>query len=275
MTRWNDLAAVLLDSLGDRVADRGRPAWVQIHDDPAGGQEFDLIVADDMEVVGWHAPPECQALAVVATGTVERADPGLEPPVPIPVGRTPGARLSCVAARDGETGWALRLPDGTVLDRAPEGGRLLDCLRRAVGLPTAPPPSSPGPFQSALWLSAIIDEGALRDRQLSWREVIRLHPVASAIEEGGGPQIAARDLPELVRAASHAWTWSRLRLDAVIYGWAKAVIPCDVAEWMDDGMFCRWLLAELPGNEELIKRIRPYVAPATARRIAHAVRAAA
>lgn len=271
MTRWNDLAVDLLDALGDPVAERGRPSWIEIGEDATG----DFLVHVDLDIVGWHAPPECHALGVVATGTVDRADEGVEPPVPIPIGRTPGARMSCVVVRSGETGWAMRMPGGTVLNEPPEGGRLLDCLHRAMGLPTAPPPTSPGPFQSALWLSAIIDEGSIRDRHLSWREVIDLHPVVSCLAKARGPKVPTRELPELIRTAAHFWSWSRLRQDAVAYDWAKHVIPQEVAEWMDDGMFCRWLLAELPETESLIIGIRPYVAPATARRIAHAVRSAA
>jgi hypothetical protein len=169
----------------------------------------------------------------------------------------------------------MRLPDGAELTQAPEEGRLLDCMRRYLGLPTPPPAVSPSTLQSALWLAAIIDEGSRAYRVLTWRDALRLHPVCSSILSECAGIITERQLGDVVRAAAGVWTWGRLRQDTLQNHWASGVVPDHLARWMDDGMFSRWILAELPDPEDLIKQIRGLVAPATARRIAHAVRAAA
>jgi hypothetical protein len=265
----------LLDALGDQVADHGYPTWVQIVGRPRDGELVQFLGLDDMDVMGWLAPPHCDALGIVATATVTRFDGPIEPPVPIPLGRTPGARFACVVGRDALMGWSMRLPDGSELNEAPKEGRMLDCLRRCLELPTPPPPEGPGSIQSVLWLAAIVEEGSQANRRLGWREVLRLHPVASGITETPDVEVTGQNLPELVRLSSSIWTWERLRRDTLINHWAADVVSDDVARWMDDGMFARWILAELPAADELLTRVRQYVAPSTARRIAHAVRAAA
>jgi hypothetical protein len=52
------------------------------------------------------------------------------------------------------------------------------------------------------------------------------------------------------------------------------IIDPELAGWMDDGMFARWVLSDLPSPDELLATVRPYLAPSAARRLAHAVRAA-
>jgi hypothetical protein len=275
MNSWQQAAQFLLDELGDRVADHGYPTWVQIVGTPGDGAEFTFLGLDGLDVMGWLAPPDCDALGIVGTATVTRFDGPIEPPVPIPVGRTPGARFACVVGRDAHVGWTMRLPDGTEMTEVPEDGRMLDCLRRCLDLPTPPPPESPGYIQSVLWLAAILEEGSQANRRLGWRETLRLHPVASGILESPDVEVTEHNLAELVRLASSIWTWERLRRDTVVNHWASHVVSDDLAGWMDEGMFARWILAELPAADELMNQVRQYVAPSTARRIAHAVRAAA
>jgi hypothetical protein len=131
----------------------------------------------------------------------------------------------------------------------------------------------PGAVQSVLWLAAIVEEASRTNRRLGWREILGLHPVAAGILESPDVEVTERNLPELVRLASSIWTWERLRRDTLINHWASDVVSDEVASWMDEGMFARWILAELPAADELMTRVRSYVAPATARRIAHAMRA--
>jgi hypothetical protein len=275
MNCWQRAARFLLDELGDRVAGNGCPTWVQIVGGSPGDDEVNFLGLDGLDVMGWLAPPECAALAVVATATVTRFDGPTEPRVPIPLGRTPGARFACVVGRDARLGWAMRLPDGTELNEVPEDGRMLDCLRRCLGLPTPPPPKGSGWVQSVLWLAAILEEGGRTDRRLGWREILELHPVASGVLESPDIEVTEDNLLGLVRLASSIWTWERLRRDTIVNHWASQVVSAEVAAWMDEGMFARWILAALPDADELMTQVRHCVAPSTARRIAHAVRAAA
>lgn len=276
MTGWQDLARFILDEVGDHTAEQRHPTLVEVTDAAEGGQHFRLtFLTDGPDLLGWSAPSACVALGMVATATIEVIEGPVEPAIPLPLDTTTGVRISCVVGRDGGIGWRMRLPNGSELDQAPEEGRLLDCLRRCLGLATPPPPASPGRLQSVLWLTTVLDEARRSSRRLGWREIIELHPVAEAFRSAFDFDVSERHLADLVDLASSTWTWTRLRQDAVSNQWASAVVAGHVADWMDDGMFARWILAELPAPEELVGRIRHVVAPSTARRIAHTVRATA
>lgn len=170
--------------------------------------------------------------------------------------------------------WRMTLPDGRSFDDAPREGRLLDCLKRCFALPTPPPPVGAGHLLSVLWLGAIIDEVHRAERRLTWREVTRLHPAAQVMGGCGRAGGHGLDLSDLIRVSSSAWSWEALRVQAEAGRWAGELVPADLAAWMDEGMFARWVLNALPAPDELVARIRPRLAPSTARRLAHAIKAA-
>jgi len=274
MEDWQGLAGILLEAVGDRVADQGRPVWVEVRDLPGADADFSLCFLEDPQgFLGREAPPDCLAVGVVATGKVTVADSEIEAPVPLAPGVTTGIRMCCLVTRDGLVGWRMTLPDGRSLAQAPTEGRLLDCLRRCLALPTPPPPVGAGQLQSVFWLAAILEEVHRTDRKLSWREVVRLHPAAELLGGFDASADLQPDLPELIRIAGDSWSWELLRQQAVSDRWAKELVSPDLAAWMDEGMFARWILGALPGPDELVARIRPQLVPSAARRLAHAVRA--
>jgi hypothetical protein len=273
---WTALAGTLLGAFGDHVAEVGEPTWIQIAEDPQDSDVRQLCFSQEPTgFLGWVAPAHCRAVGVVATGRMFVESGPAETPVPLPPGVTPGVRMACVVSRQGDVGWRMVLPGGVVTDHAPTEGRLLDCLRRCFALPTPQPPSGPGRLQSVLWLAEILDEAQDSQKILSWREIVRMHPVLGPILGAEGVELAPSEVPEVVRLAAANWSWEKLRQDAVRNGWASSVVPVDVAAWMDEGMFARWILAELPDTDDLLGRVRAVVAPSTARRLAHTVRAAA
>jgi hypothetical protein len=275
MDDWPGIAELLLEGIGDEVAEAGRPMWISVKDDPQGEGNFGLRFVDGSRgLLGWQAPRDCIAVGVVATGKAHVADTPVEAPVPLAPGLIPGIRMCCLVARDGEVTWRMTLPDGRCFDDAPREGRLLDCLRRCFALPTSPPPAGPGHLLSVFWLGAIIDEDRRVDRRLTWREISRLHPAAKMMSLPGGPCDDQQDVFDLVRAATSTWSWETLRKQAVEHSWAGDLVSSELAAWMDDGMFARWILAALPAPDELVARLRPRLAPSTARRLAHAVRSA-
>ncbi len=289
---WPALAGILLDGLGDRVAEQGRPTWVRILDAPGSKGAFDLDLDDGPEgLLGWEASDDCLGVGVVATGRItmdegrgedaggggrgDGAGPGIGA-AGLPSGTTPGVRLACLVSRDGDVGWRMVVPGGVSLDVPPTEGRLLDCLRRCFGLPTPPPPAGAARVQLVVWLLTVHDTIRRTGRQLSWREVAELHPVAALRAEPGllhraDPAV----IPELIRIAGRAWSWEVLRQGAAQGAWGDDIVTPELAAWMDEGMFARWILNELPAPEELVDRVRPHVSPSTARRLAHVVRAAA
>lgn len=274
---WRRLAGVLVDAVGDLVAEQGHPIWVKVMDPAEDDGDFALeFVHTRAGFVGWRAPADCQAVGVVATGRAHVEQGPAESPVrSLRPGTTPGLRVCCVVARDGRIGWRMVLPNGESSDDAPESGRILDCLRRCFGLPTPPPPQGAGALQSVLWLTAVLNEAEKEERRLPWRAITRLHPVAGALELGERAAASPADMTALVRVAARAWTWTELRLLALDSPWTGEIVSPEMAAWMDDGMFARWVLDALPDPEELLARVRPLVAPSSARRLGHLVRVAA
>ena len=161
-----------------------------------------------------------------------------------------------------------------MVDSPPSEGRLLDCLRRCFGLPTPPPPVGPIRLQVIVWLVAVLDHAAGARRRLSWSEVARLHPLARVLASdlgGRGSDFGTG----LVRMAGSAWSWEDIRIQAQQPGFLDDIVDPSLAGWMDDGMFARWVLSDLPSADELFAALRPLLSPTATRRLAHAVHAAA
>jgi hypothetical protein len=183
--------------------------------------------------------------------------------------------MACLVTRDGEVAWKTGVARGAqglaIPEEAPKEGRILDCLRRCFALPTPPPSVSSSRLQAVAWLVAIYDRTTTAAAgRLTWTEVSRLHPVAQVLHAdlgGSGGDL----LPELLRVAGSAWSWEEFRQRAQgEYGLGHIVAP-SLAAWMDEGMFARWILSELPGVDELLAAVRPRLVPSAARRLSHAL----
>jgi hypothetical protein len=281
MKDWARLAAVLLKAVGDEVANRGSPVWVRVLDPPDGDPDegFALALSDESAgLLGWVATPDCQAVGLVATGRL-RSLPGAPPPdgAVLDLGED-RLRMACLMTREGEVAWKVELPGGShgptrgagIPEEAPSEGRMLDCLRRCFALPTPAPPVTPERLQAIAWLVAIFDRAIDALGRLTWSEVWRLHPVAQVLNaEPGGPH--GDLLPGLLRVAGSAWSWEDFRQLAQRDGSLAHLVEPHLAAWMDEGMFARWLLSELPGVDELLDAVRPRLVPSAARRLAHAI----
>lgn len=263
------LARWLVDGLGDPVAQLGHPIWMQVLDQ-AGDDLTVAMSPDDFDPLGWVAPPECQAIGMVATGRVRCLDESAEPPAGVASARSGGARMACVVGRDGRTGWHMALPDGSVLAEVPEDGRMLDILRRCLELPTAPPPAGTGRLSCSSWLGAI-RRAARPGQLLSWTQVLDLHPVF--VEADGPLSAAVREA--VIGAVSNAFDWDLVRQAAIASPDGLGLVDPGLARWMDEGMFARWVLDKLRPVDDMIASVRPFLRPGAARRLAHAVRAAA
>jgi hypothetical protein len=288
---WGRLAALLLDAVGDRVVALARPIWVQVLDLPDGEQvgedpragRFALAFSDAEDgLMGQVVGPDCQAVGVIGSGRVRPAPRARSGPPGPSSDYVEAIRMVCLLTRGGEVEWRLTRADGSqpslpIGDLAPSEGRLLDCLRRCFELPTSPPPASPARLQLIVWLVAALERAEECRRPLSWSEVARLHPVARLL--AFEMEVPASDVSgitdALTRMGAAAYSWEAVRIQAARQvGFLDDVIDPRLAGWMDDGMFARWLLAELPSVDELFTALRPRLTPSAARRLAHAVHAA-
>jgi hypothetical protein len=216
------------------------------------------------------ATEDCRAVGVIATGrlrALEGAPPGLVDPSRNQI------CMACLVTRHGEVTWEMHLPDGATTNEPPVEGRMLDCLRRCFELPTPPPPVGPARLQIVAWLAAVLEQAKSARRPLSWSEVSRLHPVARIL--GAELDGSCSELvPGLMRMAGSAWSWEELRRQAQYEHGLEDIVDPELAAWMDEGMFARWVLADLPSPDELLAALRPRLSPSAARRLGHAVHAA-
>lgn len=207
-------------------------------------------------LVGLDAPPDWLAVGVVGHGRLRALDDaGVT--TAAPRGVLGHGRHVLLVARGGA--WATRLTrDDGSLPHAEEGrgpvggpvGLLADACRRALGLPTPPPPSDTGPLWAALWLDAVV-AAAAGSVARTWPDVAAHHPAARLLLDtaGGaadGDRVAA-ELLGLGRRLAQERSWRRLR-DACAAGtWPVPGLDPGDAGWFDLGAFARRVLGELPG----------------------------
>jgi hypothetical protein len=122
----------LADSLGRAIADNGDGVLVHVIARPEG-PDVGILPLDGLApaeaLLGAIAPPEWAVLGV-ATGGWARS---LDRP-----GRRVRAEVVVLVVRDGRVVGRVRQGD-EVITEPPAYGATLDCLQRALGLPTAPP----------------------------------------------------------------------------------------------------------------------------------------
>lgn len=197
------------------------------------------------------APPWWTALGVSSTGQAHPLDADGRPR---PGPDSPDVRVTVLIGRDGASASVLRHgDDATPMPDRPEGV-VADACRRALGLPTTPPPASSAELWTLAWLDRIVDAAVRRGgpgRPTDWPAIAALHPVV-------GPSRPAPDPPALAAAAAalaEAWPWSRLRAEPSVVSIPGVDQSPATAAWMDDGMWARWLLAGLPARADLLAAV--------------------
>jgi hypothetical protein len=225
-------------------------------------------------LVGFVAPDDWSAVGVVAPATAHHLDTAAGVTAPFDNGdRIVTAHL---IARDGASASVGRRSDGSVWSTsAPSGvdqpsGRLDDVLRRALGLPTQPPPADSAELWARLWLDRVLAEvGGRPDRSWSWASLAVLHPAAQLVVDDLRGRVAevVRAMPRLAEMLSRRRTWGDLRRDHLSGDWTTPSIQPDVARWMDDGIFSRWLLDGVPSCGETLVALRDLLPRRLVRRI--------
>jgi hypothetical protein len=207
-------------------------------------------------LLGYRAPAKVDALGVAVSGTARHLG-GPDHPSdargqPLPTGRV---RIMQLHARDGRSASRLRslgADPPQVVDTVAADGDVADCIRRALELPTPPPPHPPVVWWAVDWLDALLDH-ACRDpgRRWTWGHVSALHPLAGPLPPDSPSSLIAE-----VAGRGEGLDWSGLRLAAADAALDAAGPPCpigpDIAAWMDDGMFARWLLGSRPEPVEVV-----------------------
>lgn len=242
------------------------PVWIRICG-PVGHPES---IEEDLgfdRLLGFVAPSGCSAVGVVAGGwaTTGTARPVDDAGTRGCTGRRQRIRTTVLVQRDGTSSARLRWESGRIVDEAPTAGRMFDCLRRAVGLATEPPPVGTDVLFASMWLAAITDATERSGPVMTWPDVVGLHPVGQVLAD----EAPAGDnwLVDAATALAVACPWSEVRRLVAEGAWDESPVLPSAAAWMDDGMLCRWLLdGQAPLAQQLQRALRQ-LSPQVARRV--------
>lgn len=210
-------------------------------DSDEGDVDLGLLEIDEHPydyLLGFTAPDEWLALGLCCEGWAAPMNSGTRP------SRAKGrmrARNTVLVSRDGYVAAGMRL-GGEDFEPWPEPGegRMLDALQRALRLPTAPP-EEPLTRWLALRLFVAIVGAHGAGRRVGWAQ---LCPYVERYEKLG-----------------HIGTWELLRRLVANGEDLTAGVDATAAAWMDEGMFARSVLAELPQYDVLLERARRSTTP--------------
>lgn len=214
-------------------------------------------------LMGFVAPRHWRALGVSCPGRALSLDPEGRPQRG-PAGRPP-APITVTVLFDrggGAAGVMRRGGEVTSLTGQPEGV-VADACRRALGLPTAPPPPSTLGLWTLTWLDRLVEVAGQADaasRLRTWPAVAALH-AAGMPGTGPGATASPAELVASARLLAEAWPWSRLRREPRAADVPGPPTSADLAAWMDDGMWARWLLARLPAADDLLAGVQALLPP--------------
>jgi hypothetical protein len=128
-----------------------------------------------------------------------------------------------------------------------------------------------------VWLDRILADasGTTGADRPKWPAVAARHP-ALALLHRENPTLIDAAVSHLVRLGSllaEIHDWSALRLACAAGDWPVDDVPAEVADWLDDGSFSRWVLGGYAPVGELAATVRQALAPSTAKRVAAALQA--
>lgn len=245
----------LADSFGQVLAARGDGFLVHVIAWPDGPEIAVLPLegqAPAEMLRGTLAPEDWAALGVACCGTAMPLDRGSS------IARS-RAEVVVLVSRTGQVVGHVR-QDDRVFTEPPASGLTLDCLQRALGLPTAPPEGLPSHLLSVIWLERVVRAARGRRQPLRWGQITRLHPaVELARGHAGDPLMAVRELDRTL-------DWARLRQLVMAGAWPGFGVTPEDAEWFDDGALSRQVLAQWPPLPSLLAALRSTLPPDDTRR---------
>lgn len=219
------------------------------------------VVSDLLEFV---APKDWEAIVVVAEGLAHSQEEGSQ-----------DVTIGYGLGRHGEEVSVLR-PEGEdmMVSTLPCEGRVLDCCRRVLKLPTPPAKKDTVELIISAWLGRVLTRAAFGIENPTPGLVKLLDAIAGASESGGSEDpgeldwwaiaglhplvddedglLTPAELGLQVRALCAQGSWGRIRKAVGKGSIQHQNITASQADWMDDAMFSRWCMAEFPESEEVM-----------------------
>jgi hypothetical protein len=211
------------------------------------------LPAEVDDLLGRHAPAHWQGLAIILWGSSEPVVPGR------PAAFGPVLRVAYLIDRDDQHTITIADDAGhplTSAESAPSG-YVADVCRRVLGLPCEAETRPVGEWVMAQWLSRLLDtaaDPATSARAADPTAVARLHPAFD-------PALANTpdDLAEATLETVAELPWPLLReqvADGLLY--VESITP-QLARWMDDAFFARYLLEAYRPLDELLDDLRLFL----------------
>jgi hypothetical protein len=185
-------------------------------------------------LLGFVAPDDWEVFGVIAPGWATYYG---EPTR----GERRRVRVIHLASRVGDEASVLRFAGETepqTMNEEASPGRVADCIRRALDLPT--PPAAEESLL-AFWMDRVLQKLAERT-----------HPSFS------GGLLDVGDVDAFVAPRPASWSDERWR---VVESGGSILMDGSVAAWMDDGMFARYVLSELADVEVALAGARRACTP--------------
>jgi hypothetical protein len=229
----------------------GPPLVARVRDVDRVSVELELAPVDDVHdaLVGTTIGAEWHGLGCLVDGRAR----SLGGPDPGPrAGEVLGRAVTALLVwRDGTAASCLRIDGGEPQVRVDRpgsatgsecSGRIVDVVRRCLGLDTAPPSLPVSELGIRVWLDRVL--------------VVALDglPVDDATVEALRPPVPS--------------SWDQCRRQRAEGAWPELAVRTDLAAWMDAGMFAREALAGFPEPGDVVVDLAEVLAPATWNRLA-------
>jgi hypothetical protein len=272
------LAEALVDNLGGDAGLEREALSIGIVTTGADGLSLAVrpLIGPDpvVELLGFVAPASWSAVGIVSTARWANLTDGELAGVPHRRRRADGrARLAYLVTRTGASLVVLQQEGAERITRwfAPgheHVGRIDDVCRRMLGLPTRPPSYPPLGLWAVMWADSLVRRGSATRLQ-TWREVALSHPVVArlAVDDESLLATATDDLVELAASYANLLGWAELRSLCARGQWPLVDADPDDVAWMDDGMFSRWAVADLPELDDLLDDVDLLLPEALRRRV--------
>lgn len=223
-------------------------------------------------LVGVDAPSDWSAVGLLSAGRAHHlgGDVDLAVPVPAVTAAPRRVRIGHFVARTGTCVSFLRFAGSeAVFDNDRHEGRIDDVCRRMLGLATAPPGVTVEAYWASLWMQQVLAVSQGGDPEAArWGRIALLHPAAAGC---GAPPSVPR-LVERGLGLAVAAPWALLRVRAARGTLEMPGIDPASARWMDEGMFSRWVTADLVPLGRLRAAVADSLPPATAEAVEVALR---
>jgi len=204
-------------------------------------------------LAGFTAPEEWSAFGIRVRGRARHLDQPNAAPIP--------TAMTFLVDREGAEASLLRL-DGEVSEPpGPAVGTIPDLCRRVLGLPTAPAPASTNLLWTCVWLDRLLDTWGQPHRRRAltsgWGQMAVLHPAIHAPSPADVVAFAnPASLVTVARSHAAATSWDQLRRSPLPMALPEGPLERDVALWMDDGFFARWVVGAFPSAPTMVTDLR-------------------